>query len=312
MKIEKLKVVGFEEALRGMRNPLNSWDKADSIIIPNTIPGSGKHIAKQKLYPVKNYAYTPMTEYGDTENDNDYQQDECVSVPVFNTYEVKHYGEKILYHPWLQQYQIINDADEMDEKTLKLFNNNLETSYETVHIGTDNVVLIGENDMNLARRLVSHDNITSNNGGQPNAKFLRDITVSLDLTASFDFWKEFDTYKIGTVANSCSTMHTITKQPITLENFSIADLRVKDVKHISKYIEYLNEVLNDDSITDIEKTRILSKLNLTGFEQKRTIKLDYQVIKNMNVWRYSHKLFEWRYLINLYFKKLPYIQSFFE
>ena len=165
--------------------------------------------------------------------------------------------------------------------------------------------------MDLMQRLVSHDQ-TSINGGEPNSKYLRDITVTLDITASFDFWKEFDTYKVGTVANSCSTMHTITKHAITIDNISTADLREKDIKNIEeKWLPILNEVLDDESLSALEKTRILSKMNLVGFEQKRTIKLNYQVIKNMNVWRMGHKLKEWRVLINVYFKNLPYVESLF-
>ena len=107
-------------------------------------------------------------------------------------------------------------------------------------------------------------------------------------------------------------MHTITKHPITIDNISTADLRDKDIKNIEeKWLPILNEVLDDESLSALEKTRILSKMNLVGFEQKRTIKLNYQVIKNMNVWRMGHKLKEWRVLINVYFKNLPYVESLF-
>ena len=183
--------------------------------------------------------------------------------------------------------------------------------YHNINIETDRVAIVGKNDIDLMQRLVSYDQ-TSINGGEPNSKYLRDITVTLDITASFDFWKEFDTYKVGTVANSCSTMHTITKHPITIENISTADLREKDIKNIEeKWLPILNEIVNDDSLSDTEKTRILSKMNLVGFEQKRTIKLNYQVIKNMDVWRMGHRLKEWRVLTNVYFKNLPYVESLF-
>ena len=279
MKVEHLKVVGFEEAMRGMRNAYDSWDKADSYIIPNVVPGTTEFKNKLKFYPV-----------------------ELLSQDDILTHVVEKTNECIRYNPWTQNYNI-NKNLIISEKYPE-YNQN-------INVETDRVALIGKNDMDLMQRLVSHDQSIIN-GGEPNSKFLRDITVTLDITASFDFWKEFDTYKVGTVANSCSTMHTITKHAITIENISIADLRKKDIKNIEeKWLPILNEILNDESLSALEKTRILSKMNLVGFEQKRTIKLNYQVIKNMNVWRMGHKLKEWRVLINVYFKNLPYIESLF-
>ena len=279
MKIEHLKVVGFEEAMRGMRNAYDSWNKADSYIIPNVVPGTSEFKNKLKIYPDK------LLSQGDT-----------FSHVVENTNECIH------YNPWTQNYNINKNV--IDSEKYPEYNYN-------INVETDRVAIIGKNDMDLMQRLISHDQSIIN-GGEPNSKFLRDITVTLDITASFDFWKEFDTYKVGTVANSCSTMHTITKHPITIENISTADLREKDIKNIEeKWLPILNEIVNDESLSALEKTRILSKMNLVGFEQKRTIKLNYQVIKNMNVWRMGHKLKEWRVLINVYFKNLPYVESLF-
>ena len=279
MKVEHLKVVGFEEAMRGMRNAYDSWNKADSYIIPNVVPGTSEFKNKLKIYPDK------LLSQGD-----------MFSHVVENTNECIH------YNPWTQNYNINKNA--IDSEKYPEYNYN-------INIETDRVAIIGKNDMDLMQRLISHDQSIIN-GGEPNSKFLRDITVTLDITASFDFWKEFDTYKVGTVANSCSTMHTITKHPITIENISTADLREKDIKNIEeKWLPILNEIVNDESLSALEKTRILSKMNLVGFEQKRTIKLNYQVIKNMNVWRMGHKLKEWRVLINVYFKNLPYVESLF-
>ena len=279
MKVEHLKVVGFEEAMRGMRNAYDSWNKADSYIIPNVVPGTSEFKNKLKIYPDK------LLSQGD-----------MFSHVVENTNECIH------YNPWTQNYNINKNVIDYEKYPEYNYNINVET---------DRVAIIGKNDMDLMQRLISHDQSIIN-GGEPNSKFLRDITVTLDITASFDFWKEFDTYKVGTVANSCSTMHTITKHPITIENISTADLREKDIKNIEeKWLPILNEIVNDESLSALEKTRILSKMNLVGFEQKRTIKLNYQVIKNMNVWRMGHKLKEWRVLINVYFKNLPYVESLF-
>lgn len=279
MKVEHLKVVGFEEAMRGMRNAYDSWNKADSYIIPNVVPGTSEFKNKLKIYPDK------LLSQGD-----------MFSHVVENTNECIH------YNPWTQNYNINKNV--IDSEKYPEYNYNID-------VETDRVAIIGKNDIDLMQRLISHDQSIIN-GGEPNSKFLRDITVTLDITASFDFWKEFDTYKVGTVANSCSTMHTITKHPITIENISTADLREKDIKNIEeKWLPILNEIVNDESLSTLEKTRILSKMNLVGFEQKRTIKLNYQVIKNMNVWRMGHKLKEWRVLINVYFKNLPYVESLF-
>ena len=195
MKVEHLKVVGFEEAMRGMRNAYDSWDKADSYIIPNVIPGTTEFENKLKNYPVKSLFHIVET------------TNECIH-----------------YNPWTQNY-IINKSV-IDSENYPEYNHN-------INIETDRVAIIGKNDIDLMQRLVSHDQ-TSINGGEPNSKYLRDITVTLDITASFDFWKEFDTYKVGTVANSCSTMHTITKHPITIDNISTADLREKDIKNIEE------------------------------------------------------------------------------
>ena len=279
MKVEHLKVVGFEEAMRGMRNAYDSWNKADSYIVPNVVPGTSEFKNKLKIYPDK------LLSQGD-----------MFSHVVENTNECIH------YNPWTQNYNINKNV--IDSEKYPEYNYN-------INVETDRVAIIGKNDIDLMQRLISHDQSIIN-GGEPNSKFLRDITVTLDITASFDFWKEFDTYKVGTVANSCSTMHTITKHPITIENISTADLREKDIKNIEeKWLPILNEIVNDESLSALEKTRILSKMNLVGFEQKRTIKLNYQVIKNMNVWRMGHKLKEWRVLINVYFKNLPYVESLF-
>ena len=279
MKVEHLKVVGFEEAMRGMRNAYDSWNKADSYIIPNVVPGTSEFKNKLKIY-----------------SDKLLSQGDMFSHVVENTNECIH------YNPWTQNYNINKNVIDFEKYPEYNYNINVET---------DRVAIIGKNDMDLMQRLISHDQSIIN-GGEPNSKFLRDITVTLDITASFDFWKEFDTYKVGTVANSCSTMHTITKHPITIENISTADLREKDIKNIEeKWLPILNEIVNDESLSALEKTRILSKMNLVGFEQKRTIKLNYQVIKNMNVWRMGHKLKEWRVLINVYFKNLPYVESLF-
>ena len=242
MKFENIRVMNFENAFRGMRNPKNSWHLSDSAF--------GLWSDKISIIPT----------------------------PIVNK--------------TLSEWK-----DEPAPDWQILYRDEIEPSlYE--------YAAIGPKDMKLAKTLVK--------AGSEHRKFMRQIFVSVDITAPLYIWKEIDTYKVGTVANSCSTMHTITKHPITIENISTADLREKDIKNIEeKWLPILNEIVNDESLSALEKTRILSKMNLVGFEQKRTIKLNYQVIKNMNVWRMGHKLKEWRVLINVYFKNLPYVESLF-
>ena len=98
---------------------------------------------------------------------------------------------------------------------------------------------------------------------------------------------------------------------ITIDNFSTSDLTEEDINHIKSNIDYLNKIINDDSISNLEKTRRLSKLNLLAFEQKRTVQFDYRVMSEMFKWRTSHKLKEWRWLTNNVFKFLPYFEEFY-
>lgn len=255
MKVEKLKIVGFEEAIRGMRNPYDSWDKSDSVFYyPNTTNESNLNNTNKVL------------------NNSD-----C----WINTTESKY----------------VFDATSINTNESKYM-------FDTVSIRSDNTACIGFEDLKLARKLIK--------GGQVHSKFERMIVLYMDLTASFDFWKEYDTYKVATVADSCSTMHTITKYPISIDNFSKSDLRDKDIKYIEEtVIPYLNEIRNDETLDKVEKTRILSKLNLLGFEQKRTVMLNYATLHGMYTWRKNHTLLEWRDLMNNYIAKLPYFKKFY-
>lgn len=179
-----------------------------------------------------------------------------------------------------------------------------ENDFDNYYVKTDDLYLIGEKDLKLAKDLIA--------AGTVHSKFDRMIICYMDLTASFDFWKEYDTYKVGTVADSCSTMHKITSKEIVIEDFSTADLRSQDVEYIkTSVIPYLNSVLNDKFISNVDKTRILSKLNILGYEQKRTLELSYGVLHNMFQWRHCHKLYEWRYLCKNIIQNLPYFDALF-
>ena len=198
IKIENTNVVGFEDAIRGMRNPMNSWDKSDSHFV---------------------YDY--------------------------NSFE-RH------------------DARYIDED-------------------------IGKNDYELMMKL--------SKAGSVHAKFRRMIVVYVDITAPLYWWKEFDTYKVGTVANSCSKMHTLAKRDLNLSDFSIDHLYGDYNLSIFKdYITQINTMRKKyvDNPEDKDSWRIMLEMLPVSFNQKRTLSLNYEVLKNMYNARKNHKLQEWR------------------
>lgn len=158
---------------------------------------------------------------------------------------------------------------------------------------------MGPNDLNLAQRMIG--------AGTDESKFMRQIFVSVDITAPFYWWKEFDTYKIGTVANSCSTMHKITSYPIDDTFFSIDD-------NWDDLIAFEDDEGNNCTITeayygvveiceslrqryletkDKRYWRALISILPNGWMQKRTVTLNYQVLRAMYFARRHHKLQEW-------------------
>ena len=166
---------------------------------------------------------------------------------------------------------------------------------------------LGKNDLNLARRL--------SKAGPDHGKFLRMINVTCDITAPVYWWKEFDTYKVGTVANSCSTMHKIHAKEFTLDDFSHEHLGYDGMKHLEETINLLNfyrDKFNDgtewNGMTKKDFWWQMIQLLPTSYNQKRTIQLNYQVLKNMYFARKSHKLDEWRDFCN-WIKTLPYFKE---
>lgn len=209
LKIENTEVIGWEHAIRGMRNPKNSWEKSDS--------------------------YWPRT------------------------------GPR-------------NPGD---------FN-----------------YFIGPQDRNLMMRL--------RNAGTDHRKFMRMITVYLDITAPLYWWKEFDTYKVGTVADSCSTMHKIHAKEFTLDDFSHEYLRVAAKNCLLKTIEALNaerEAYIGAGLPELkgDKECWYSMIQLlpTSYNQKRTVMLNYEVLANIYKSRRYHKLDEWHTLCD-WIESLPY------
>ena len=197
IRISKTDVYGWEAAIRGMRNPMNSWDKSDS--------------------------------YFETEYYN-FRLDSVESVPC-------------------------------------------------THIGSDDLKLM----MSLSK------------AGNDHGKFLRMINVTMDIIAPLYWWKEFDTYKVGTVANSCSTMHKIHAKEFVLGDFSWEKLDNQSIDVLEVVINRLNYCRNEFLATKDKKWwDQMIQLLPTSYEQKRTVQLNYQVLKSMYHARKNHKLQEWR------------------
>ena len=176
MKFENTQVMNFKNALRGMRNPKNSWDKSDS--------------------------FFGLLNLNDTEQDYE----------VTEAWMQKNHPDMDLYGYEYDNKELNEEFDNIDQWLIK--NGTLQTDSQK-YPETAEVAYIGPNDMRLAQQLIK--------AGPEHRKFMRQIFVSVDITAPLYWWKEFDTYKVGTVANSTSTMHKLTSKPITLDCFEIDD-----------------------------------------------------------------------------------------
>ena len=160
---------------------------------------------------------------------------------------------------------------------------------------------LGNADLDLAIRL--------RNAGTDHRKFMRMIVVYLDITAPLYWWKEFDTYKVGTVANSCSTMHKIADKEFTLEDFSCEHLQNSWLAHLKETIRLLNEARDAYNWcnTDAKKDWWWQMIQLlpSSYNQKRTVMLNYEVLANMYKSRRNHKLDEWHTFCE-WIESLPY------
>ena len=224
IKFENTEVMNFSGAFRGMRNPLNSWDKSDS-------------------------AYC-------------YDMDDCRGC---------------------KYYSFDNGTHICNEKY-------------------GNPFIIGPNDLNLAQRLIK--------AGPDHRKFLRQIFVSVDITAPLYWWKEFDTYKVATVSNSCSTMHTIHKKEFTLDDFSHDKLGYQGRIVLQSVIYNLNDYRKDFIETkDKSYWYQLIQLLPSSYNQKRTITLNYETLRNIYGSRRNHKLDEWSIGFMSWIDSLPYAEE---
>ena len=158
--------------------------------------------------------------------------------------------------------------------------------------------VLGENDLSLASKLAS--------AGSDHRKFLRQIIVSMDITAPLYWWKEFDTYKVGTVANSCSTMHKIQAKAFTRDDFSCDRLTDDALRVLDSLIEYLeSERVKYNETKGKEHWHNMIQLLPSSFNQMRTVSMNYEVLINIYYARRNHKLAEWHTLCDA-IKSLPY------
>ena len=255
MNIQNEKVFNFEGALRGMRNPMNSWERSDSIF--GVIP---KHKYETLATGFINATYAKQE----------------IEVPEL-------FAEKA----------IVNGYFSGD-------------FYE--------YALIGPNDMNLAKKLIK--------AGTEHRKFLRQIMVSVDITAPLYIWKEFDTYKINVTSNSTSTMHKLATTPITLECFEIGDLAEMDMiipivgseitlEQAKNAIIDICEGLRQKYLETKDKRywKELIRWLPESWLQTRTITMNYENLRNIYHQRKGHKLSEWHEICH-WIELLPYAKDF--
>lgn len=160
------------------------------------------------------------------------------------------------------------------------------------------LVLLGNKDKELMKRLV--------HAGPSHRKFLRQIFVSVDITAPLYWWKEFDTYKVGTVSNSCSTMHKIHDKEFTLDDFSVEhlqdDVLNKPFKDIISCLNFFRQLYVQDR--DKDDWWQMIQLLPSSYNQKRTVTMNYENLLNIYETRRNHKLDEWKDFCK-WIEKLP-------
>lgn len=173
----------------------------------------------------------------------------------------------------------------------------MDSSYDA-----DGNFVFGENDLSLARRLAT--------AGSDHRKFLRQIFVSVDITAPLYWWKEFDTYKVGTVANSCSTMHKIHSKEFTRDDFSCDRLDEGGLAVLDSIIAYL-EAERQKFVADTSNRQPwhnMIQLLPTSYNQMRTVTLNYENLISIYYARRNHKLAEWHTLCD-WIMSLPYAKE---
>lgn len=160
---------------------------------------------------------------------------------------------------------------------------------------------IGKNDLDLMQKLFK--------AGTEHRKFLRMIHVSMDITAPLYWWKEFDTYKIGTTANSCSTMHKLAAKDFTIDDFSHEHLDGLGMALLEKIICHLNG-FREEYLPNHDKSAWWQMIQILpeSYNQKRTVDMNYETVVSIISQRTGHKLDEWNHLVET-LKDLPYVQE---
>lgn len=278
MRFENTNVYNFEGSLRGMRNPMNSWDRSDSFF------GITDMYMEDSLTDV-------CDAWIDEENIERRERGAEEYSHDMERYE-EYYDILGKYENWLMKEGILNKNDTCD---------------------VYNVAFLGPNDLNLAQKLIL--------AGPEHAKFLRQIFVSVDITAPLYWWKEFDTYKVGTVANSTSTMHKLSAQPITMDMFEFDNLDVVidtyTIPHGGESIiifgDYAEDIvdmcenlrLKFKETGDAVYWKALIQILPNAYLQTRTVTMSYANLRNIYFQRQHHKLTEWNDFCN-WIKTLPY------
>ena len=193
----------------------------------------------------------------------------------------------------------MNSWDKYDSTVIDVpETNEIIEGVEVHHDAEYNQFLIGNNDFNLMKRLC--------NAGSTDRKFMRMVTVYADITAPLYWWKEFDTYKVGTVANSCSTMHKIHAKEFTFDDFSREHLMADASCVLGGIIEQLN-IDRNMFLETKDKAYWWQMIQLlpSSYNQKRTVLVNYEVLNNMYKSRVNHKLDEWKEFCR-WLQTLPY------
>ena len=178
---------------------------------------------------------------------------------------------------------------------------------DTVFAENGDVIKLGENDASLMLRL--------KNAGPDHRKYLRMIHIQCDVTAPLYWWKDYDTYKVSTVANSCSTMHKIHAYEINQSMFSTEDLDEIGLNVLQTTIDYMNyyrEIYIASGMKDKTAWRRMIQMLPTSYNQKRTIDINYETLLNIFGSRSNHKLQEFRDFCAILKEELPYIAALFE
>lgn len=193
---------------------------------------------------------------------------------------------------------VVTPSPEQWKAVIKATRNPLNSWARSDSVYGDTSFVMGPNDHNLMMRLVK--------GGPVHAKFRRMLPVMADITAPTCWWSQADTYKIGTVRNSCSFMHKGTAKPFTLEDFSSVITSEEDLQVWQKVVEQLNK-LRDKYLETKDETvfEAIRCLLPSGYMQRSTLSLNYETLANMYHWRKDHRLQDWHTFCD-WIKTLPY------